>query len=165
MNVTNMKIRAMYVWAIALCISISCVQSVAAQQGGTAERIADVLRIHVGGKRILGEADLMHMKFANESAGMAEFKRNIVPIQRQASVQLVVQVVGRNGQVIDVTKDDKTTYQSLAPSYLSVSSEGVVTAAPTPGAPLMVGGDLAILVNYEGENQSAWNKVFMTVIP
>lgn len=86
----------MYVEAIVLCSSISCVQSAATHQGGTTERKADVWRIHIGGKRVFGEVDLMPMKFANDSAGTAEFKRNIVPIERQASGQRIAQAVDRN---------------------------------------------------------------------
>jgi hypothetical protein len=150
--------------AISFAIAMLCSSALAMQQLEDPASGADALRVYVDGKRILGEADLMNKKFANDAESMATFKRNIISIRRNASVALLVEKVNRNGQVIDVTKDARTRYQSLAPFRLSVSSDGIITAAPTPEAPFMLGGDLAILIQYEGQG-AAWNKVFVAVAP
>lgn len=124
-----------------------------------------VLRVRVQGKVVLGEADLQQRTFGSEAAAMAEFRRNVVPIQHHASVQLGAEVRDARGRITDVTRHGATTYQSLAPSRLSVSSTGLVTAAPSADAPPALGGDLAVLVIHDHPRRPAWNKVFFNIVP
>lgn len=130
-----------------------------------AEAINEVLRIQVEGKHVLGEADLEARKFADSAAAMAAFKKNIVSIRRNASVQLTVEAINAQGHATVVTSNPATSYQSLSPSRLSVSADGVVTAAPAAGAPFGISGDLAVLVVFERGGQQAWNKVFFNIMP
>lgn len=125
----------------------------------------EVLRMRVQGKVVLGEADLQQRKFVSEAAAMAEFRRNVVPIQHHASLQLGVEVSDARGRSIDVARHGATRYQSLAPSRLSVSSTGLVTAAPSADAPPALGGDLAVLVIHDHSRRPAWNKVFFQIVP
>lgn len=136
-----------------------------AGQEETAGAINEALRIRVNGKTVLGEADLQQKKFADEAAAMAEFRKNIVSVQRNASVQLAVETIDARGRSSNVTANPATTYQSLAPSRLTVSAGGLVTAAPAPDAPMGLGGDLAVLVLFENQGQQAWNKVFFNILP
>lgn len=130
-----------------------------------AETINEVLRIQVEGKHVLGEADLEARKFSDSAAAMAAFKKNIVSIRRDASVRLTVEAINAQGQATVVTNNPATNYQSLSPSRLSVSAEGVVTASPAAGAPYGISGDLAVLIVFERGGQQAWNKVFFNIVP
>lgn len=130
-----------------------------------AETINEALRIRVDGKHVLGEADLQARKFANSDAAMAEFKKNIVSIRRNATVRLTVETINSQGQATVVTNKVATSYHSLSPSRLSVSNEGVVTAAPSVDWQSGGGGDVAVLVVFERGAQQAWNKIFFNVIP
>jgi hypothetical protein len=51
-----------------------------------------------------------------------------IPLRRGQSVQLNVEVVRKDGRVIDVTTDSRTRYVSAAPWIVSVSDRGLVTA-------------------------------------
>lgn len=119
----------------------------------------------VCGLGVLGEADLQQKTFADAAVGMAEFKRNIIPIRHLASLQLTVEVINARGHSIDVTRHRATTYQALAPSRLSVSATGLVTAAPSADMPPAFGGDLAVLVIHDHPTQPAWNKLFFSIVP
>lgn len=130
-----------------------------------AEAINEALRIRVDGKHVLGEADLQARKFADSAAAMAEFKKNIVSIRRNATVRLSVETINAQGQATVVTNNVATSYQSLSPSRLSVSADGLVTAAPSVEWQSGVGGDVAVLVVFDRGAQQAWNKVFFNVIP
>lgn len=146
-------------------IAISATIAALAPASGFADTLGEALRIHVNGKVVLGEADLQNRQFADPAAGMAAFKKNIVTLRRNESTRLKVETVDAQGRTSDVTAQAATTYQSLAPSRLSVSADGVVTAAPTPGAPLGISGDLAVLVVFANGGQEAWNKVFFNIVP
>ncbi len=52
-----------------------------------------------------------------------------IPIKSGQSVALHVEVVRRDGTQTDVTRDPKTSYFSLTPWSVRVSSDGVVTVA------------------------------------
>lgn len=160
---TNMlKTRRTLIQATAaLCVAAALMPARAV----SAQTLSEVLRIQVNGKPVLGEADLQNRKFADPAQGMAEFKKNIVTLRRNASVQLKVEVIDVQGRATDVTANPATSYQSLAPSRLSVSTDGLVTAAPTPGAPPGISGDLAVLVVHEQRGQEAWNKMFFNIVP
>lgn len=129
------------------------------------ETIHDVLRIHVDGRHVLGEADLQAKKFTDSSVAMAEFRKNIVSIRRDAAVRLTVETIDSHGHATVVTRNAATRYYSLSPSQLSVSPDGVVTAAPSADAQSGGSGDVAVLVVFEKGAQEAWNKVFFNVIP
>jgi hypothetical protein len=137
----------------------------AAAQEDPSGAINEALRIRINGKQILGEADLQNRKFTDTNAAMAEFRKNIVLIQRHASVQLMVEAIDTRGRATNVTAHQATRYQSLAPARLSVSSEGLVTAAPSPDAPAGLSGDLAVLVVFDHRAQQGWNKVFFNIAP
>lgn len=158
-----MKRKAIRFALGALAIIGSC-SALAAEDGPTGQ-IHEVLRMRVNSKPVLGEADLQGRKFADDAAAMAEFKKNIVPMRQNASVQLTVEAVETRGRAVNVTTHPATVYQSLAPSRLSVSQDGLVTAAPTADAPTAFGGDLAVLVVYENKSQQGWNKVFFSIQP
>lgn len=147
-----------------LCLLLAVTAT--AQQGDIKRAPADeALRVRVQAKRVLGEADLAQMKFADAAAGMEQFKRNLIVIRRNASVQLTVEAIDTSGRVIDVTRHRATSYQSLAPSQLSVSSTGFVTAAPSEDAQPTLSGDVAVAVIYDDPRQPAWNKLFFNIIP
>lgn len=148
----------------ALCILAAPLARAQPDDAGTTTA-NEILRVRVQGKVVLGEADLQQRKFASEAAAMAAFRRNVVPIQQHASLQLEAEVSDARGRSIDVTKHRATTYQSLAPSRLSVSSTGLVTAAPSADAPPALGGDLAVLVIHDHSRRPAWNKVFFQIVP
>lgn len=148
----------------ALLIASALSQAAAAQEG-PAGTIHEALRIRVNGKAVLGEADLQNMNFSDSAAAMAAFRKNIVTLQREASVQLTVEAIDAQGRATNVTTNPAITYQSLAPARLSVSPAGVVTAAPSPDARQGIGGDLAIEVVFERESQQAWNKIFFNIVP
>ncbi|WP_460841373.1 hypothetical protein [Noviherbaspirillum agri] len=130
-----------------------------------AELLKEVLQIRVDGKPILGEADLQGRDFPNADAAMAAFRKNIVPIRRNSTIQLTVASVDAQGHAVDVTNDGATSYHSLAPSRLSVSSDGMVTAAAPADAQWGGSGDVAVLVVHETQVALAWNKVFFNVLP
>lgn len=152
--------RALFAF-IAVCAS----SLVCTGYANAAEVINDALRIYVDGKRILGEADLQARKFADSAAAMAAFKKNIVSIRRNATVRLTVETINAQGQATAVTNNPATSYHSLSPSSLSVSSDGVVTAAPSIGSQSGGSGDIAVLVVFERGTEQAWNKVFFNLIP
>lgn len=127
--------------------------------------INETLRIRINGKAVLGEADLQNRKFADANAAMAEFRKNIVTLQRHASVQLMVEAVDVRGRASNVTTHPATTYQSLSPARLSVSSDGQVTASPGPDAPAVLSGDLAVLIVFDHQAQQGWNKIFFNIVP
>lgn len=129
------------------------------------EAINEALRIQVEGKYVLGEADLQSRNFADSASAMAAFKKNIVSIRRNATVKLTVETINPQGQVAVVTNNPATSYYSLSPSRLSVSTDGVVSAAPSVDAQAGSSGDVAVLVVFERGAQQAWNKVFFNVIP
>lgn len=140
-------------------------QLLLAHAATAAETINEALRIHVEGRRVLGEADLQAASFTDNAAAMAEFRKNIVAIHRNASVRLTVETIGAQGKATVVTQHPATRYHSLSPSHLSVTDNGVVTAAPSPDSPSGSSGDVAVLVLFEKGAQQAWNKVFFNVAP
>lgn len=158
-----MKRKAMSFMLGALAIIGAC--GAFAAEDGPAGPIHEALRVRVNSKPVLGEADLQGRRFPDDAAAMAEFRKNIVPIRQNASVQLSVEAVEMRGRAVNVTTHPSTVYQSLAPSRLSVSHDGLVTTAPTADARAAVGGDLAVLVVYENKSQQGWNKIFFSIQP
>lgn len=136
-----------------------------ASAASAAEPVNEALRIHVEGRHVLGEADLQARKYSDTASAMAEFRKNIVSIHRDASVRLTVETISPQGRATVVTDNAATTFHSLSPSRLSVSVDGVVTASPATDAPLGGSGDVAVLIVFEKGAQQAWNKVFFKVIP
>lgn len=160
-NMLNTK-RTFLQGVIALSATIA---ALAPAEGFAQQPLQEALRIQVNGKVVQGEADLQNRKFSDPAAGMAEFKKNIVTLRRNASTQLKVETIDAQGRTSDVTAQAATMYQSLAPSRLSVSADGLVIAAPSAGAPLGISGDLAVLVVFQSGGQEAWNKIFFNIVP
>ncbi|OWW20308.1 hypothetical protein [Noviherbaspirillum denitrificans] len=129
------------------------------------EQASEILRVRVQNRIVLGEAELQNRRFADNEAAMAEFRRNVVTLPRNSSVQLTVELLERGGRYVDVTSHAATEYQSLSPAKLSVSSDGRVTAAPQSESLMGAGGDVAIVVVHDKPAQSAWNKIFFRVLP
>lgn len=153
---------------IAILFAMSAAAAAHAGQVGHAaapDTVSEALRVRIDGKPVLGEADLQEKRFGSTADAMAEFRKNVVPLRRNSSVQLAVEVVRQNGRTMDVTTHPATTYQALSPARLSVSADGRVTAAPSPDAPAGLSGDVAVLILYEHGTQQAWNKVFFDIIP
>lgn len=154
--------------AFTLTKHISALVVVAVCSSNTAmanEQVSEILRVRVQNRIVLGEADLQNRRFADNEAAMAEFRRNVVSLPRNTSVQLTVELLERGGRYVDVTSHAATEYQSLSPAKLSVSSEGLVTAAPQSESLTGAGGDVAIVVVHDKPAQSAWNKIFFRVLP
>lgn len=147
-----------------LCLLVAFTAT-AKQDDATSAPASEVLQIRVEGKRVLGEANLERMQFTDTAAGMEEFKRNVITVKRKASIQLTVEAVDARGRITDVTRHRATSYQSLAPSRLSVTATGLVTAAPSSDAQSGLSGDVAVLVIHDDPKRSAWNKVFFNIAP
>lgn len=148
-----------------LTLIAACAPHLLSAPVAAAETVNEALRIHVEGRHVLGEADLQAKKFSDSASAMAEFRKNIVSIHRDASVRLTVEIISPHGRATVVTDNAATTFHSLSPSRLSVSADGVVTASPATDAPLGGSGDVAVLIVFDRGAQQAWNKVFFNVIP
>lgn len=125
------------------------------------------LRVRIGDRVVLGEADLARLKFASQAEAIAAFEKNIVRLEPDQSVQLQVELVPARGKVSDVTKDSRIRYDSTSPWKLKVSSQGLVTAAPdeeyrSPLPPTPI-GDTAVVIGFEPHQ--AWNKIFFSIEP
>lgn len=152
------RVLLKYIAAYASCLPLTGLAT-------SAETINEALRIRVDGRHVLGEADLQARKFTETASAMAEFRKNIVSIHRNASVRLTVETINSHGHATVVTTNAATSYHSLSPSRLSVSADGTVTAAPSVDSQSGSSGDVAVLVVFEKGAQQAWNKVFFNVVP
>lgn len=150
---------------LGMAMLFACIAgAVHAEPARATEPVSEALRVRAGDRIVLGEADLQHRKFADDAAAMTEFRKNIITLPRNGQVQLTVEAIDTRGRAVNVTTHPATTYQSLAPYRLSVSRNGLVTAAPSPDSPAGLGGDLAVLIIFDDERQQAWNKVFFNVV-
>lgn len=166
MNRSDSNVRTMRFIAILFALATAALPHAGqTAHAGTADTVSEALRVRVEGKPVLGEADLQEKKFGSTADAMAEFRKNITPLRRNDSVQLTVETVMPNGRTMDVTNHPATTYQVLSPARLSVSPDGRVTAAPSPGAPAGFSGDVAVLILHVHGGQQAWNKVFFDIVP
>ena len=117
------------------------------------------LRITIEGKRVLGEADLQSMKFANVEVGQRTFEKNVVRIGPKEAVQLKVELIQGRNAAKDITQDVSTAYESLSPWKLSVSPSGLVSRLDEGWQ--SKAGDTSIYITYNTPTSQGWNKVFL----